>query len=223
MISDIYNSLTPKEKYLIAKYGYNMARGYLRGTKAFQARRAPTLANKVTRLERQVNRQKPERIHSIKALIKNTPLAQFDFIEVDVTRELINNTPFFRENITGDKWYNHFLQFKLHFNTSIQGYRIIIYTPKRSGSTTAGLGANSASWTAILDPTAFQVHLDRYYNSPHTNSEPKATHSVRLNSLTQFNSEVNIIDRNNVRVFVLWETKSAGDLRYEWDLTVTNK
>ena len=222
MIAEVYNSLTPKEKYLIAKYGYNMARGYLRGTKAFQSRRAPTLINKVNRLERQVNRQKPEKIHFIDSAIFNNPTASYAFVDFDVTRLFINDTRF-RDDIMGDKWYNHSLKLKLHFNTAIEGLRIVVYTPKRSGTTNSGLGANSVSWSAILDPTAFQVHLDRYYNSAYINSEPKLGYFCKIKSLCQYNSEVDIIDRNNIRVALLWETKSAGDLRYDWDLTVSNK
>jgi len=222
MISDIYNSLTPKEKRAIAQYGFNMARGYLRGTKAFQSRRAPTLVNKVNRLERQVNRQKPETIHWIDSAIFNNPTASFAFVDFDVTRLFIDDTRF-RDDITGDKWYQHSLKLKLHFNVPIQGLRVVIYTPKRSGTTNSGLAANSVSWTAILDPTAFKVHLDRYYNSTNTSDEPKLNIFTTVKSLCQYNSEVDIIDRNNIRVAFLWETKAAGDLRYSWDLTVTNK
>jgi len=222
MISEVYNSLTPKEKYLIAKYGFNMARGYLRGTKAFRSRKAPTLANKVNRLERQVNRQKPEKIHHIDSALVTVPTAQFAHVDKDITRNFVDSTRF-RDDITGDKWYNHSLKLKLHFNSPIFGLRIVIYTPKRSGTTNAGLSASSASWTAILDPTAFIVHLDRYYNAPDINSEPKLGYYVNLKSLCQYNSEVDIIDRNNVRVSILWEAKAAGDLRYDWDLAVTNK
>mgnify|MGYP000608867388 CR=1 FL=1 len=221
MISDIYNQLTPKEKYLIAKYGFNMARGYLRGTKAFQSRRAPTLSNKVTRLERQVNRQRPEKIHWIDSTNTFHALGQKS-IDFDVTRLFINSTRF-RDDITGDKWYNHSIDLRLKFDTPINGLRVVIYTPKRSGTTTAGLTTGYTSFTAPLDPTAFIVHLDRAINSNYNSEYPFLRFYAKLNSLTQYNSEADILDRNNIRVAILYEASNAGNIYYSWDLMVTNK
>jgi len=221
MIADVYNSLTPKEKYLIAKYGFDMARGYLRGTKAFQSRRAPTLANKVDRLSRQVNRQKPEKIH----FINNTNVGHVvghKTFEADVTRVFIDSTRF-RDDITGDKWYNHSLDLRIKFDAPINALRVIIYTPKRSGTTSAGLTTGFSNFNTPLDPTAFVVHSDRAYNPGYNSAQPFLKMYTKLNSLTQYNSETDTIDRNNIRIAFLYDASATGTIYFSYDLTVTNK
>jgi len=223
-----YNSLTPEEKYellqsgvKLTKYGYNKSMAYLRGTKAFTARKAPTLVNKVNRLQREVNRQKPEKIHWIDSANAAHVIGQKS-IDVDITRLFIDEARF-RDDITGDKWYNHSLDVRLKFDTPINGLRVVIYTPKRSGTTTAGLTTGYNSFIAPLDPTAFIVHLDRNINSNYNSEYPFLRFYTKLKALTQYNSEADIIDRNNIRVAILYEAQAAGNVYYSWDLTVTNK
>lgn len=229
LLFNTYNSLTPEQKYQLlkfgfkySKHGYSRSMAYLRGTKAFRARRSPTLVNKVERIQRQLNRQRPEKIHWINSDSINVPSAQIKHYDVDLTRSLINSTRF-RDDITGDKWYNHSCNLRLKFNSPILNLRVLVYTPKRSGIVTANLSNSSADYTSILDPTAFIVYLDRYYNASYNGVEPALNFYCNCKSMTSYNSEEDVLDRNNIRICFIWEAATAGDLYYQSHLTITNK
>lgn len=196
---------------------------YLRGAKV-QVNKKPTLQNKVAKIERQISKLKPEVIQHI----NNENIVSTGFgtkvVTLDCTRDLIDWTEF-RDKITGDRWYNKGLQFRImSVSSNVSAIRVVVYVPARPSavfSPTAGY-----QLVEVPGQVPFKVLSDHLVTSD-VNQFSFMTNYISLgNSLTEYNSTANIIDKNHVKIAVIWDSTSSAstlDLICSYSHLVTNK
>lgn len=202
---------------------------YLRGTYtkwqkqllAADAKR-PTLAGKVKRLEYEVRKIAPEKQYFLHPETFNQIAGGIYVSDLAITREFVD-AAVFRNFITGDKWRNHWIEIQFKPNVYVDCIRCVVYCAKRGGTSLNTWGTGTGAFVNQPDPTGFTLYADRTFRPPHGTSEPHYRMSVRLNNLTEYNSEADVIDRNNVRVAFIYEMASAGDLYTTYKLCLTNK
>lgn len=202
----------------------NPSAGYnLRGSKPTKnATRKPTLKNKVDRLERSVAKLKPE-LQEYDVDRQLTSAVVFNNNDdFDISDSLKDNASF-RDWVTGDKWVNKLLTMQFtSLSAGISRVRVIVYTPKRAGNIGYSNGTNV--FTHQPDMTAFKVYYD---NTFIPNSSASFLHEkieVPIRSVTSYNSEDDILDRNNIRIVFLWSSTAAGaNLEYTANLYYHNK
>lgn len=198
---------------------------YLRGSKKVTAvGKQADLRNKVNRLERQVARLKPEVIQYVHNENCNSTGVGWNQVTLDVTRDLITWANF-RDNIDGDKWHNLAIQIRIWAaNASISTIRLVCYIPTRA----AAVWTPSTGFSAveIPDKTAFKVLSDVLVTHD-IDQYGFQTQYVNLGkALTYYNSDADVIDRNHIKVAIVWETGSVAsvlDIVTSYGLLVTNK
>lgn len=218
------NPQTYFDLYLAYKKAEKM--GYLRGfqssyTKPTPYRSLPPLSARLKRLERQVNRQKPElqeyRVN--RSTASSAGVAVNDF---DVTEDLIGHASF-RDRISGDRWINKQLRVTLDgASNALSKVRIVIYSPTRASS--VFIPPTGFEFTQHPDHTAYRVFADRTFVKPHSTAflTAKLVASLR-NFETLYNTDGTTEDRNTIRVCLIWRSTTTDFLRQSYSLMYTDK
>lgn len=201
---------------------------YLRGTlnRKWQAQtqgKKPSLSGKIYQLERRLNRQKPELQYFIKPNTNNIQpsLVGVNVEDYAITREQIDSATF-RDTVLGDKWTLRHLHFRFIAENFVPKVRVIVYLPRRAGSTSA---TGTSNFTSPLDPVVFDILYDQVWTQSSAGTDITGTVNVRMNRQVYYNSEQNIIDRNSLRVRLIWEqdNNSAPRISHAYRLTFQNK
>lgn len=193
--------------------------GYLRGTtapksKATMSTRSPgsrraTLANKVTALERKVNRMKPE-IQQLN--IAQTVAAGATGVQqhnVDITRRLVDDASF-RDNITGDKWVNRSLILRVNaLSPGIARMRLVVYRQNRESGPVWSPAAGF-EFTESPDMSEFKVMTDRIITQDSATGILYLTFKVPLNITTTYDSGDDVITKNKVKTALIYTTTGVG-------------
>ena len=140
---------------------------YLRGSiKAPVVRRvSPNLTTKLRYLERKINRQAPETRYFDNHRTFSNTTGSIQTHDYSATSDLVAWADF-DKNISGDRWRNLYLSFKMAPATvALDRLRLVVYTSKR---TSTGLPAayNSArDFTVHYDPSDFNIMFDQTFTS----------------------------------------------------------
>lgn len=184
--------------------------------------RPPTLKNRVDTLARKVAAQKPEIQYYDEAQLISFAGAGFSVTDIDATRELIDNASF-RDYITGDKWKNLGLYVRCAgTGLNVTRLRILVYTPKRAGTSNFPALTGASIFTQIPDPTAFTTHSDYTWDANDPIGSLTVQSQTSLKMITQYNSEADIVDRNGVRIWIARESSGVGGVQVHWQLKYNN-
>jgi hypothetical protein len=174
----------------------------------------PTLQNQISALRAKVNSQKPETQHYQVANnhISGGTVAT-ETVNLLPTSSLIGSTNF-RQNVTGDKWTNIALRFKLNLEPDAKMARIICYVPKKTGDR---FSPGSYATTTIPDPSSFWVISDSYVNPDTTAQNTCITRNFNLKKMkTIYDSNTTTLERGEIVVAIISEPGTAYTLQYSY-------
>lgn len=232
--ANIYQRRNTIAKSITGYYTYRTARktmGYLRGSnkivpyssysmRPYSSSKPTTrLATELMSIHRKLNKQRPETKHWFSAALSYQAAANVTTrADYNLTQQF-HSDPAFRDNVLGDKWRNLSLHIRLNsFNSGFLGQcRIIVYKPKRAGTTWPGLSVLSH-----VDPGDHIVYLDRMvpfiWQGFNNTTEGKIAGSYICslrNTITCFDTAVR---SGEIRVAILIENDQADpqtiDVRY---------
>lgn len=197
--------------------------GYLRGTKSNSNNaRPPTLSNKVKKLEREVGRLKPT-LEDFRWNNTFVTVIGKSIHNLTVTEDIKDDADF-RKKLLGDEWYNK--QITCCFgatSANITRARIIIYSPKRGGSA-AFAPSTGYEFVQVPDNTAWTVFSDTLHVAYTTNQPLTARVQASLkNYKTQYNSDGNIVERNNIKIYLVYQATTTDGVRFHTKILVANK
>lgn len=208
--------------YILAK----KAMPYLRGSKRNVSRKAQTVENKLARLERTINKIKPEIRHFLSSGTVTTASGTPNVTQINCTRNLIDDSAF-RTIISGDHWNNHSLLVRCSGATmgTIERVRLVIYSQLRAGTTVINFPAGATSYSYIPDPTVATILYDQTFVPIQATGAFQFSAYVRCPRLTAYNSTDDVIDRNPIQMCLITETPSAlsNVLNYSYRLLVSDK
>lgn len=202
---------------------------YLRGTGGRQTtthllpRRATQypLSARLKRLEREVNKQKPE-LQQFRINRSTSSIAGVARNDFDVTADLVGSADF-RDRISGDRWINKSIRVSLDgASNALSKVRIIVYSPTRASS--LFIPATGFEFTQPLDHTAYRVFMDKSFTKAHSTQFLTAAVNCSLrNYETLYNSDGSTEDRNVIRVCLIWRSTTTDFLRQSYALYYTDK
>lgn len=200
-------------------------RGTMRKYERSVYNKRPTLQNQITALKTQVARNKPEtQFYRVSNNYNASVTGRYQF-NILPTDSLINATDF-RDNVTGDKWRNLFVDFSaLLLDTNI-AYRIMCYVPKKSGTR---FTPSTEEFNRHHDPSAFWMISDEIVDNANTNSNNSSkvvSYKKRFNLRglhTIFNSSSSVLERGEIVVSIIGSAPSTGNqVEYGWELAYQN-
>ncbi len=201
----------------------------LRGTRArinkwANAPRPATLQNQVSALRRQVNKNKAETLfHRSHDSITNNAGGGTKSVNLLPTQNLINDSGF-RDDVTGDRWLNKYLKYKIYLEPHVVKCRLVAYIPKKSGNRFTPL-----SYTSFPDPSAFTVLRDKLVSIGHVDdilrSEARyaIVDTLKLRDRqTIYNSDSGVLERGELVVFIQTDSIDtvAGSKLYDYGYEV---
>lgn len=218
--------------YTAAYSGFKKTMAYLRGSTrpragvAISRAMIPTLPGRVKKLESQVNRNKAE-LQSYH-LTTGLPAITAGRITHDITpAQTLRGTSFFRSLITGDKWMNHYLDFRFMTpNAALHGIRkirVIMYWPRDADDV-----LNVSSYTAFPDPTRYKVVYDNTFVA--SSHQGPITRKLRFNlgkRLTWFDTTNDKFVKNLPKIRLIFDHTYSGSstdvLDYSFNYWFSNK
>ena len=172
----------------------------------------PTLSSKLRRLERKINKAKPEVRYFQENYTHNSGATSGVYsTDESITSALITASPFFRDNVSGDKWQNLSLLIKAASTTiSFDRMRLIVYVPLRPGSTASTVTNTAADFVIQQDPSDVKILYDvtRIANGYDTTVGLGAY--VKLGFMSILNSSAGTLEKGNIRVRITYETNVGG-------------
>lgn len=198
---------------------------YLRGTnKTAVSLRAPTLANKLRRLELQVYNQRPE----LKQHKKNrTILGGSGTISENYSAcSSLTGSTTFRDNVLGDRWINKRLLVDYNcINSTVDLLRCIVMIPRKPG--VSWTPATGFEFTAHPEHTEFTVLADRTFDSKFTGGCLHGKVWVNLkNMISLFDSQGGSMARNDIVIYTYFKEGASGtanDIKQSLALYYVNK
>lgn len=180
---------------------------YLRGSlMGIRTYKKPTLTNKVARLERQVASQKPELHQYPNAYTANSSGSGFNFLDRNITRDFIDSSNF-RDNVNGDRFRQRGLKIYLHgLSGAVFNFRVVVYVNRRASTTTF----TPTSIGQIYDITATDLLYDQPFQKLYNAGQMLHKVYVPMNRICMYNSDSDIIDKNGIRIVVMWQTTSGA-------------
>lgn len=210
----------------LQRYNTSSSMPYLRGSKSNVRSRKSTLAGKLARLERQVNKQKPEIRHFINTGAVTTASSTPNVLQVNCTRDLIDDASF-RSIVSGDHWNNHSLYIRASAPAqgTVERCRLVVYSMLRAGTTSINFPGGSTGYSYIPDPTIANILYDNTFVPLELAGAFQFSALIRCPRLTAYNSTDNVIDRNPIQFCLITETPTglASVLNYSYRLLVSDK
>lgn len=203
---------------------------YLRGTyNKYVSKRpvyvAPTLANKVRRLERKVQGNTPSKF-SYNSSENYSATAGWNRETFSFTDDFIDSGTF-RDHATGDVWVNHTLNFILKFTATARIARVVIYFPD-DPSAVFEPAASSIGFTEQPQLNRHRILLDTVINNPNDSGgtgQPFARrYSVPLGKRqTVWDHATDTISKGNLKALVIYDDTSTGGFIMGWALHMSDK
>jgi len=189
---------------------------------------APSLNSKIRRLERKVAGQTPEtRYYQHTDSINSKATAGTFTSDVSVTETLIGSSPFFRDNISGDRWQNLNLELKFATETvATERVRVIVYMPMSATATASTATGFPTDFCSMQDPSKIRILYDRVWDSTGFDTTLCKTVYANINRETLYNSTGTSVEKGNLRVRITAETNAGGinpAIRYSWKLAFHDK
>lgn len=175
--------------------------------------RPASISTKLRRLERKVNQQRPEIRYFQENINHSSGVASGVYTDdQSVTSYMVAASPFFRDNVSGDKWKNLSLLIKAASETSsLDRMRIQVYVPVRPGSTASTVTNTPADFTIQQDPSDIKLLYDRTWDATGFDGFITPTVFVKLGFESVLNSSSGILEKGNIRVRITYET-NVGSL-----------
>lgn len=183
----------------------------------------PTLQNQITALRHQVSRNKPETQYFRSSGLYSAPSAGVKLVNIVPTSNLIAASNF-RENVTGDKWRNLTLDWKLTVSSGAKGsIRVICYVPRESGDRFA---PSSRQLVEFPDPSTFWVISDDLLQKGTDDANTSKVYTKRFNFKsmnTLYDSNAASVKKGEICVLVIAEAQAVGGLfEYGYKLSYQN-
>ncbi len=179
--------------------------------------RSNTLQSQINSLARQVNQNKSEVITFKDGDNIFPSSTSFEQTTISVTDDLHASADF-RDDITGEKWRNHFLDLRYVGPNDMSTLRVMIYVPKKAG-------------TSFVPPTrkgVYQADSNAFwmlYDKSHDLTVNTETHkSVRVNlrkMLTEYSSAGTTLEKGEIKISFITEG-SVSNVSYNYQLGFSN-
>lgn len=203
-----------------------MTMAYLRGTarNSKLVYKGPrSLQDQVNYLRKKIKNVTPALVYFHKSVELTDPdvTANYKSFQINITADFTSDAKF-RNNVIGDEFMNKYL--KLRYNSDgndVTALRIIVYSSKL-GDTIFQPSPNAAGLSTIPDPAAFKVFYDKFLTNENSLANQTENIFVGLRDLvTIYNDSNNTLERNPIRVVVLWQvatatSNTAGTMGYQY-------
>lgn len=181
-------------------------RGTARAIKSSTSYRKPSYQTQINKLKRQVAHNKRELVrHTIDGTL--TPAGTgLILTQIAVTGD-IKNAATFRDDITGSKWRNVYMDVSCKVPSDFTGFRMIVYVPKKPGQR---FSPATQAFTKQLDPNFAWTVADQRY-TPDTMDNRVFRTRVNLKSLkTIYNDDLSVLEKGEVVVLFIHQGSTTS-------------
>ena len=179
--------------------------------------RSNSLQSQINKLQRQVNQNKGEVITYRDGGNIFPSSTSFEQATFSVTGNL-HGSANFRDDVTGEKWRNHFLDLRYVGPNDMKTLRVVIYVPKKPGTSFV---PPSRKGVYQPDKNAFWVLYDKSHDLVANTETHKHAHVNLRKMITEYSSSGTSLERGEIKITFITEG-SVGNVSYNYQLGFSN-
>lgn len=179
--------------------------------------RSNNLQSQINSLKRQVNQNKSEVITFKDGGNIFPTTTSFEQTTLSVTDTLHGSTDF-RDDVTGEKWRNHFLDLRYVGPNDMSTLRVMIYVPKKPGTTFVPPARKGVYQP---DKNAFWVLYDKSHDLTVNTESHKHAHVNLRKMISEYASSGSTLEKGEIKITFI-TAGSTSNVSYNYQLGFSN-
>ena len=179
--------------------------------------RSNNLQSQINRLQRQVNQNKSEVITFKDGGNIFPTSTSFEQTTLSVT-DTLHGSAGFRDDVTGEKWRNHFLDLRYVGPKDMITLRVMIYVPKKPGTSFV---PPQRKGVFQPDKNAFWVLYDKSHDLSVNTETHKHAHVNLRKMISEYASSGSTLEKGDIKITFL-TAGSLGNVSYNYQLGFSN-